>query len=200
MNTGRNHFNSFGLVVLLIYSTFISRCTAPLSEKTEFPYNIREPSEKYVLQHSLAEVSGLSFISDKEVALIQDEDGKIFYFDLGKGVVTRKIAFAKDGDYEDLKIAGDTAYIIRSDGKIFEISNLSGTSAAVVHHKYVTGLSSQNDTEGLCYDDKHNRLLIACKGSPGIDKKYKNNKAIYSFDLSSKKISDTPVYLINVNT
>jgi DNA-binding beta-propeller fold protein YncE len=141
----------------------------------------------------------LSFISDKEVALIQDEDGKIFYFDLEKGVVTRKITFGKDGDYEDLKIAGDTAYILRSDGKIYEITNLSGTSSGIVKNKYVTGLSSQNDTEGLCYDAKHNRLLVACKGSPGTDEKYKNNKAIYSFDLASKKMSSTPVYLINVN-
>lgn len=202
MNTGKNHFYSFGLLVLLIYSTFIPKCGAPLAKKTEFPYHVSEPAEKYTLKHSLAEVSGLSFVSDKEVALIEDENGSIFFFDLEKSTITRKISFAKDGDYEDLKIKGDTAYIIRSDGRLFELLKFKGASFDIVENKYSTGLGKDNNTEGLCYDDQRKLLLIACKGRPGRkgdDKKYKNKKAIYSFNPETKLLSDTPLFLIDIN-
>jgi hypothetical protein len=199
MNTGRNNFYSVSFILLLINSTFISKCTAPLNKNHDFPYHISAPETKYVLQHSLTEVSGLSFISDKEVALIEDEKGDIFFFSLEKGVITRKIAFAKDGDYEDLKVAGDTAYILRSDGRLFELLKFKGPSFDIIENKYNTGLSKENNTEGLCYDDKRNLLLIACKGKPGKNKeeKYKKKKAIYSFDIVTKKLSDEPVYLID---
>ena len=46
----------------------------------DLPYDIKSPSEKYVLDSKLKEVSGLSFVSDKEVALIEDENGTIFFY------------------------------------------------------------------------------------------------------------------------
>ncbi|MFI5219939.1 MAG: SdiA-regulated domain-containing protein [Bacteroidia bacterium] len=165
----------------------------------DLPYKLTQPSKEYILQHKLTEVSGLSFISDTEVALIEDEDGTIFYFNLEKGVITRKISFGKDGDYEDLKILGDTAYIIRSDGTLFEVLNLKGKSSGMIKNKYKTGLDQKNDTEGLCYDDTRHLLLISCKDSPGEDEKYKDKKAIYSFDPQTKKLSDKPVILIDIS-
>ncbi|HKR03241.1 MAG TPA: SdiA-regulated domain-containing protein [Bacteroidia bacterium] len=195
----KNTFYSINFILLLINSTFISKCTAPLNNK-DLPYKLSSPAKEYILQHKLTEVSGLSFISDNEVALIQDEDGTIFYFNLEKGTISRKITFAKDGDYEDLKILGDTAYIIRSDGTIFEVLNLKGKSSDMIKNKYKTGLAQTNDTEGMCYDYQRKLLLIACKGSPGIgDKKYKNKKAVYSFDPATKKLSAEPVTLIDAN-
>ncbi|MEO5569401.1 MAG: SdiA-regulated domain-containing protein [Bacteroidia bacterium] len=199
MNTGRNNFYSVSFILLLINSTFISKCTAPLNKPHDLSYTLKKPDKTYVLQKTLKEVSGLSFVSDKEVALIEDENGAVFFFNLEKGMVTRKISFAKDGDYEDLKIIGDTAYILRSDGKLVELKNLKGPQSDILETKYQTGLSKENNTEGLCYDDKRNMLLIACKGSPGKDNKYKNKKAIYSFNLQTKKLSDTAVFLIDVN-
>lgn len=198
MIPGKNAFYSINFILLLICSSLILRCTNPLSSENNIPYEFRSPEKKYLLQSRLAEVSGLSFVSDEEVALIQDEDGKIFYFNLEKNAVTRQIWFAKDGDFEDLKIVNGVAYVIRSDGKIYEVANLDGTTG-IVKNKYTTGLTAQNDSEGLCYDKIHNRLLIACKGKAGTDEKYKDKKAIYSFDLSSKELSDTPVFVIDVN-
>ncbi len=204
MRFGKNNFYSACFILFIVNSTFISRCTAPLKKNHDFPYNISEPDKKYVLQHKLTEVSGLSFISDEEVALIEDENGSIFFFNLEKGTVTRKISFAKDGDYEDLKVLGDTAYVLRSDGKLFEVMNIKGDPAGITENKYNTGLTKQNNTEGLCYDNKRKLLLIACKGKASKDgendsEKYKNKKAIYTFNLQTKKLSDTPLVLINEN-
>ena len=195
----RNTFFSFGFLVVLASS--VPACQRKLPKKPGAVYDFRHPGYKYDLGRKLAEVSGLSYIHHNTLALIQDEDGLLFFYDLQTGKVTRKIPFSKDGDFEDVKVVGDTAYVLRSDGIIYEIKNLSRFSDTLPVKKYATALSSRNDAEGLCYDKQKNRLLIACKASPSLEKKskFKGKKAIYAFDLSSKILLPNPVYLIDVN-
>jgi len=202
MKIKNDRFYSLGFTLFFVISVFISKCNLPIDKDKRFPYVIYKPDNKYVLQHKLTEVSGLSFISDREVALIEDESGSVFIYDLGKNVVERKITFDKKGDYEDVEMVGDTAYVLRSDGKIFELENISGSRSQLKENKYNTSLSRQNNTEGLCYDNKSKLLLIACKDKPGIGKtgkKYENKKAIYSFNTETKTFSDTPYVLIDIN-
>ena len=49
----------------------------------------------------------------------------------------------------------------------------------------------------MCYDSKHHRLLIACKGRPekGSAKKYE--KAVYAFDLITKTMMEAPVLVFD---
>jgi DNA-binding beta-propeller fold protein YncE len=51
------------------------------------------------------------------------------------------------------------------------------------------------------YDKYSNSLLIACKGSPDIekDKLYKGYKAIYKFDLGKMKLDNKPEFLVSLN-
>jgi uncharacterized protein YjiK len=62
--------------------------------------------------------------------------------------------------------------------------------------EYDTPLSSVHNTEGLCYDKNHNRLLVAIKenepGTPGY-------KGVYAFDLSTHKMANESVIKINVH-
>jgi uncharacterized protein YjiK len=160
-------------------------------------YNFSVADNKIELQQKLTEVSGLSFINKDTIALIQDEDGTLFFLDVNSKKIVKKISFSKDGDFEDLKILGDTAYILRSDGKLYEVLNIMSEEFRTVN-KINTRLSAKNDTEGLCHDIKNNRLLIACKASPGEDASYKNKKAVYSFDLNSRSLSEKPIALIDV--
>ena len=186
--------------LLFFLGVIINPQCRKIKENFEFPYNIAKPDREIILDKMLTEVSGLSFISETEVALIQDEIGSIFYFDLEKKSITRKIAFSKKGDFEDLKIMGDTGYVLRSDGNLVELSGL--ITGPVRENNLSTALSGKNNTEGLCYDERKKLLLIACKGKPEINKKEKdleNKKAIYSFDPVTKTLSDTPYVLINVN-
>jgi uncharacterized protein YjiK len=194
-----NRLYSCTFLILFLNSVFVRQCHAPFLDRS-FPYDLHKPDKKYVLEQKLKEVSGLSFISENELALIQDETGSIFYYDLDKNAVTKRIVFGAKGDYEDLKVLGDSAYILRSDGKLFEVGNLSGTS--LTENKFNTALSEKNNTEGLCYDDRKGLLLIACKGSPDIKnsgKDLKNKKAIYGFNPRTGLLSDTPYVLIDIN-
>jgi uncharacterized protein YjiK len=61
---------------------------------------------------------------------------------------------------------------------------------------YRTGLTQQQDVEGLTFDKKKNRLLLAIKGKERGSADY---KGIYSFDLKTKKLDETPAYRIELN-
>jgi uncharacterized protein YjiK len=189
---------SFSLAILAVFATYISRCTAPLKPDRRIPYNLKEPVSKFVLQNSLKEVSGLSVTADNEVALIEDEQGKIFFYDLDEKRVIRKVSFKNKGDFEDLKVHGDTAFALRSDGTLFELTHLQDQNQAVIEHEYNTGLTKENNTEGLCYDATRKQYLIACKNKAEISGKKKGERAIYCFDPVKGSVPDTPCYRISL--
>jgi len=170
----------------------------PISERL-VPYNLDNPDEKYLLPGSLEEVSGISYMEDGRIACVEDERGIIYIFDPNTGKIDSKTEFSEDGDYEDISIDGKTAYILRNDGVIFEVEDFDSGGGRV--ETYKTALSRKNDTEGMAYDKQTHSLLIACKGSPSLKKgdDYKDQKAIYRFDLSSKELSATPKYLFDLN-
>lgn len=161
-------------------------------------YDLKHPDKEMKLKHQLTEVSGLSFVSDSVVALIEDENGYIFNYNLNSEEIVNKISFGKDGDYEDVEVLNDIAYVLRSDGRLYQVTHLYDTISGVSVEKFNTGLGKKNDTEGLCYDFKRNVFLIACKGSPGDDKSFANKKAIYSLNRETKVIDPTPFALIDL--
>jgi uncharacterized protein YjiK len=148
--------------------------------------------DQWDLPSELTEISGLEFLGNNQFACIQDEAGTIFIYDAGKKSVIKKVPFSGTGDYEGIAIAGTTAYVVRSDGRIYEVNGYDQGKASV--KEYSTPLTD-HDVEGLCYDQKNNRLLIAIKGEEPGSKDY---KGIYAFDLSSKKMARTPVYKIEL--
>jgi uncharacterized protein YjiK len=157
-----------------------------------FPYDLSQPDEIYELPDILQEISALAIAPNGELACVQDEDGIIFFYNLEKKEITNRIIFAKAGDYEGIEFVGDIAYVLRSDGTIFEIENLGKADQKVT--TYDTYLSEKNDTEGLGYDSGTNSLLIACKGKGTTTQMvYEDTKVVFSFNLKNKKLADNPV-------
>jgi uncharacterized protein YjiK len=128
------------------------------------------------------------------MACVQDEQGIVFIFDAKKQKIVGEYTFADEGDYEGIAVVDTMMYVINSKGKLYRLRDFKGPKLKV--KKYKTDLSEANDVEGLCYDKANNRLLISCKGEAGIDKKVKKSKAIYAFDLETKKLSKKPVFII----
>ena len=148
---------------------------------------------KWEMPKSLIEISGLSYLDDLHFACIQDELGKIFIYNIRSSSVEKEISFGASGDYEELAVVGETIWVLRSDGKLFEVNKMNTSKPSV--NEYSTQLTIKQDCEGLCYDKKNNRLLIAIKGAePNTD----NYKGIYAFDLSSKKMDQQPVFKIDL--
>ena len=82
------------------------------------PYNFESPSEKYDLPDKLKEISGLSYYKENQLICVNDEQGKIFIYDINQQKIIDKIPFGKDGDYEGVEVVGDEVFVLKSDGKL----------------------------------------------------------------------------------
>jgi uncharacterized protein YjiK len=164
----------------------------------DFAYDVNAPDGKYKLPSYLEEISGLSYTDKDRIACVQDEKGIIYTLNLEKEKIVDKYEFGNDADYEDITVIGKTAYILRNNGNIYRIKDYKKKDRKVT--KYNTPLKEKNDTEGMTYDPRADALLIACKGSPSIDKgqPYKGYKAIYSFDLDKEELEEDPRYLVDL--
>lgn len=166
------------------------------SSKFYFDYDLTSAIAEHKLSKKLTEISGLSLSSDGQYLLaVNDELGTVFFLDKNSGNIVQEKKFGKKGDYEGLTMVGDQIYALRSDGTIYEISNLN--SDELETNIYETTLDKKHDVEGLAYDPSNHRLLLACKKNSFEGESTKDLKAIYVFDLDTKLLSETPVYLIS---
>jgi len=149
--------------------------------------------EKWDLPALLKEVSGIAYMDDRRFACIQDEAGTVYIYNISTGKIEKEIPFTGVGDFEDVVLIGTTAYIVRSDGKLFEVDINSGRNSV---KEYTTSLTAKHNVEGLCFDKKNNRLLMAIKDEEPGKVDY---KGIYAFNLEQKKFIKEPVYKINLD-
>jgi uncharacterized protein YjiK len=114
-----------------------------------------------VLPDYLREISGISFSADQQTLwAVQDEVGVVYQLDMSSQHVRDSIIFWKDGDYEDIEMVNGICFVLKSTGTIYRFSPHADT---LVVEKQKGGLSKADDAEGLCYDAKHDRLLVTCK-------------------------------------
>jgi len=168
-------------------------------EEFHFPYNINNPAERYVLPNVLHEISGNVLFNEHIMICIQDEEGDLFFYDLDEKRLIKRVKFGKDGDYEDVTLAGEKVFVLRSNGKIYELKNFDKQEdVEVTVHK--TRLTKKNNCEGICWDQTENRLLVALKDTPEVDDQqdFDGFRAIYTFDLQTKKVKKKPAYLIEL--
>jgi hypothetical protein len=175
----------------------ICGCTNSQVKKqvSEIGYILSEPDKTIVLPNVLREISGVAIIDTSTVACIQDEKGIVYIFDLNEKQIKKQIYFSKKGDYEGICKVDQTLYVLRSNGNIFRIANYETSSFSdTINFAAV----SSDDTEGLCYDKKNNRLLIAPKTKSGKEEGFRKKQMIYSYDLISGKQADDPAYEIKI--
>ena len=164
-------------------------CSAAPVLTEELPdYQYEKPNKKYNLPSILTEVSGLVLNDSLTVVCVQDELGVLYEFSLTKSEIVSEKQFAEPGDFEGITKVRDDFWVLRSDGTLFSI-----TKSGELVDSYSTHIPADNN-EGLCYDAKNNRLLIACKGKIGKGRDLKDKRRIYAFDLTTKQLSDEPVY------
>jgi uncharacterized protein YjiK len=159
-----------------------------------YSYDLNQIANKYFLPYVLEEVSGLTYYKDGKVAMINDEEGRIFIYDLNKKDIDKAIRFAGSGDYEGIEIVDNTAYIVKSNGDLYYFTITE--EREVKASKIETPLSGDNDIEGLGYDPVRNRLMIACKGESEIDDDKVKGHAIYGYDLDQKDFKKNPEFAI----
>lgn len=176
-------------IVAFIYFTMDFPFSVGRGDFTE-EYKIQQ---KWDLPNRLEEISGMDFVDENRMAAIQDEEGIIFIYNLETKKIEQEIKFAKSGDYEGLALTDKDAYVMRSDGVLFEIQNYLSEKPMVQKHK--TFIKAKHNAEGLCTDPKNNRLLVAVKDRDPLSN---NTKGIYAFDLGTKKLLKKPVFAIDL--
>lgn len=163
-------------------------------EKENGWFNFKKPAFVLNLPFELREISGVTDISPNEVACVQDENGIIFIYDLEKDSICNQFHFGNNGDYEGLTKVENTYYVLRSDAVLMEI-NAPWDSSSITETKL--NLPGWNH-EGLCYDERDNRLLIAPKSKMGKGPQFKDSRAIFTIDLATKKLNETPLFIISI--
>ena len=159
-------------------------------------YDLDHPTFKDKLPGKLEEVSGVTAVSASAVACVQDEDGIVFIYDLAKKDVTRKIHFGKGGDYEEVSLAKDVLFVLRSDGVLFKLDHWQHNDPQVT--TYNTSLPTR-DNEGLGFDPQSGRLLIAPKSHLGKGHKAKDQRPIFAFDLQTDTLLPEPAFVFSVD-
>jgi len=147
----------------------------------ELPYNLDEPQQRYELPGSLDEVSGLSYYLPGQVAMVQDELGRIYVYDLAQRAVVRTIEFAMPGDFEGLEWTGEQFYALRSDGILFraDSNRVEGPNLKMLKNP----LNEDDDLEGLGYLPDEQQLLLAGKEPARAFSRNDRYRVIYRYDL-----------------
>jgi uncharacterized protein YjiK len=214
----RNH-----LLISLCFTGFLFSCNADNSNKkftpvvvdvsqkkagdssidknasSAFTYDLKNPNHTWRLPAQLVEVSGNTWIDKDHLILIEDLHPNLYYvkIDDKNATLEKTVPFATEDkekfDIEDVTYVNNIVYALWSHGVLFKITNWDGKPEV---EKIKTGLKKENNTEGLCYDPVTKQLLIACKDDPGVTDEKKSTKAVYSFDMSTEKLSDQPFMLI----
>lgn len=175
-------------LVALIYFTFGGNITSrdlPTAESVQI-------DKTWHMSILLEEISGISWIEENLIACVDDEEAIIFIYNTRTSTIEKQIVFGEDGDFEGIAVVDKNAYVLRSDGTLFEVKNYRQDSITV--NEFATGLPAKYDFEGVAYDRAKNRLLLAIK-----DKAGENSKPVYSFNLKTKKMEEEPAFEIKFN-
>lgn len=200
------YYSKTNWILLLIFCLSLSNCIPQdnrwLDEKKadaqlkRIKYNLQVPDRKIKLHYDLEEISGLTYVAPDRLACVQDELGRVFYFNLQTEKIENEVKFSKSGDFEGIEHVNGTIYVSRNDGTLFSFPFGPNDPEKELIKKLDNPLSSKNDVEGLGYLPKSNALLLACKGTAEITSDNIKGRAIYAFDLNTNILSTKPLFSI----
>ena len=167
-------------------STDLAAREARLSEAKSVPDTGQwgAPLARWVLPQNMNEISGLALTPDGRLFAHPDERGMVSQIDYRRGVVVKQFLLGRRGvqaDFEGIAVAGDTMYLLASNGRIYEFRE-GANGANVDFSVHDLELGKECEFEGLGYDPAINSLLLACKHI-GI-KEFKDQLLIYRWRLT----------------
>ncbi|GAB3642233.1 SdiA-regulated domain-containing protein [Spirosoma arcticum] len=145
----------------------------------KLPYDLTTPDETVTLPNKLKEISGLTYYKDNKLLCVQDEEAVVYVYDTKEKKVVQDFGFGGYGDFEGIEYVNGEVYVLESNGNLFRFEP---ESTQIGRTK--TDLPANTEVEGLGYEPKTKRLLIAVKQGGGAS----SDKATYSFDLLNKAV------------
>ncbi|HEX5632164.1 MAG TPA: SdiA-regulated domain-containing protein [Gemmatimonadales bacterium] len=144
---------------ILLALTALALTGAAVLDRFDFSH----PAARVRLNPALAEASGLVALSDGRILTHTDELAAVYAVDPVGGdarpVFTYKGADAA-GDWEDIAVSGDRAFLVRSDGALLEWNLRDGGAKPRLH---ASALGGRCEVEGLAEVPERRALLLLCK-------------------------------------
>ena len=158
----------------------VTACAQPKPEYNSPPhYDLNNPV-KYAMPDDLEEISGIAFYKGDSSILYaeQDEKGKVYWMHPGDDKANH-FDFGKHGDYEDIALTDNTAFLLRSDGVLFSFP-FNGTNMIADNVQEWKDILPSGEYEAMYADAANSRLYVLCKNC-----KADNNKTTtgYIFQL-----------------
>ncbi len=169
---------------------------APARSAAAPPYRFDAPDARFELPGRLDEVSGLTDLGGGRLGAVQDEKGHLYVLDAATGEVVHEHDFGPGGDYEGVERVGERVVVLRSDGRLFVITEWQAERAEAA--TLDPGLHGSCDAEGLAFDAPAERLLIACKEAPGGG--LRGARALYAFDLRRQALVAEPAFIVHADS
>jgi cation:H+ antiporter len=173
-----------GYVAYAAYVIFTTSTGAPPQIQG---YDFRRPSQSFSLEPELREVSGVTMRDGDTVVCVQDEDGILFEFDLRDARVRARHAVAERGDFEDVVRVGKEFWMMKSSGALLRVVP-RGDSFVVAEMIQLD--AGYDNYEGLGYDERRERLLVAPKD---VRKGEEDVRRVFAFDLSTRTLLPEPI-------
>jgi uncharacterized protein YjiK len=152
--------------MILVLSLITFSACSQTEQKFESPagYDFNNPTV-YKMPEELTEISGIAFSPANKDTMyaIQDEEGKVFYWKNGKPERLFQVKFGKHGDFEDIAITNIYAFVLRSDGTLFQFPLTDISTGTISTVKEWPGLVPAGEYESLYADNEHKELYILCK-------------------------------------
>ena len=183
----------FGIILLVLVVSLGFGFVWQDSKEKKFTNGNYTVEAEWKLPEELNEISGIAWLSENEIAAVQDEEGVIFIYDLTQKKIINKIDFAGAGDYEGIALRDKDAYVLRSDGLIYEVLNFREATPTI--NTFQTDFSEDNNIETLAFDKKNNSLIVVPKDRDKVDA----YKGLYSISLDSKVMQPEPDITIKMN-
>ena len=168
-------------LTLLIFILASCKSGKPKTEIAESPpgYDLATP-EKFLMQEELDEISGLLYVDGPgHLYTLNDEEGKIYSLDLTKKARLKPFKFTKKGDFEDLCADDRYIYALKSNGKVFRITNAFTDSFTTKEFDYP---EKGNEFESIFFDPSTKKTVIICKRCSTY-----NNGKVQAFSLDTIK-------------
>jgi hypothetical protein len=152
----------------------------------DVPGFTNETRQTFVLHKQLLEISGITYVNERTLAAINDEDGKVFKVDFGDGKPA-SVDFGKGRDYEDIVLLDSNYYVLESNGNIniVPLDNPSQSQRVLFPKK------KKIEFESLYLDKTINKLVLLSKEQRMIDEAL----VAYSFDPDSQTFSTEPYFI-----
>lgn len=165
---------------ILIFSLLLlAECFSTSESKMEyrFPKNYSLDQVKTInLPGRMREISGLEWVGENELWAIEDESSAIYKLDPKTGEVLDRRRFAKNHDIEDLVVIDGVAWILESNGKLYEVQEPFAEEPDKIEHAFP--IKENRDFEALVHWGDQDEIWVFCKDC--------------SWDEGSKKTSYYP--------